>query len=471
MTPFNDLPTKLMVYPAIFFMIFGMTIGVYIAFNGFIFPDYFSGEYVHFGRVRPTHVGSVLFLWLLSANVGLLYYLVQRLTGTAIWSSKIAYVSIAFWWTAFILGELSFPWGTNSGWEYAEIPFNIGWIPIKYLAIASWILLAFNLFMTIANRKFQKMYVSLWYTMGTLIWTSFTLIAGLLAMNTVPGGISRVNLSFFYVHNLVGLIFTPMGLAITYYALPKLANAPIYSHRLSMLGFWSVAFVYSWVGAHHIIHGPMTQWLQTTAIVFSIWLFMPVFSVITNFFLTLKGEWSKYTQDPAIRFIMVGTLFYLVTCIQGPLQALRNVNEITSKTDWIIGHSHVALYGTFTFFTIAGIYQALPALTQKPLWSQRLATWHFTLNLLGSLPFILSVWIGGFIQGLQWSTWANGSSFAEFHNNLTSLPFIQTVADMHFWWILRALGGIIVLIANVLFVVNVFNTIVLHPKMLEAKTT
>lgn len=471
MTTFNDLPSKLMIYPAIFFMVFGMSIGVFIAFNGFIFPDYFSGEYIHFGRVRPTHVGSVLFLWLLSANVGLLYYLVQRLTGVTLWSSKIAYVSIAFWWTAFIIGELSFPWGTNSGWEYAEIPFSIGWIPIKYLAVASWLLLAFNLFMTIAHRRFQKMYVSLWYTMGTLIWTSFTLIAGLLAINTVPGGISRVNLSFYYVHNLVGLIFTPMGLAITYYALPKLSNTPIYSHRLSMLGFWSVAFVYSWVGAHHIIHGPMTQWLQTTAIVFSIWLFMPVFSVITNFFLTLKGEWSKYTHDPAIRFIMVGTLFYLVTCIQGPLQALRNVNEITSKTDWIIGHSHVALYGTFTFFTIAGIYQALPALTKKPLWSERLATWHFSLNLLGSLPFILSVWIGGFFQGLQWATWANGSSFAEFHNNLTTLPFIQTVADMNFWWILRAVGGIIILCANLLFVFNVFNTIVLQPKTLEARTT
>lgn len=470
MEKFNDTPVKLMLYPAILFMVIGMTLGTFIAFNTFIFPDYFAGEYVHFGRVRPVHVGNVLLLWLLSANLGLFYYFIPRLCGISLWSPRLAYLSSALWWSALIIGVYSYPWGTNYGWEYAELPNSVAGIPVKAMLMIAWSLLVFNFFMTIAKRKFEKMYVSLWYAMGTLIWTSFTLITGSYAINWVPEGISRVNVSFFYVHNLVGLVFTPMGLATAYYFLPKLANVPIYSHRLSMIGFWSVAFVYAWVGAHHIIHGPVSQWLQTTSIVFSIWLFIPVWTVVFNLYATLKGHWEMYSQSAPIRFLMMGNIFYLLTCIQGPLMALRNINEITSKTDWIIGHSHISLYGTFTFFAIAGIYQAIPVITKKPLWSKRLADWHFALNLWGSFPFMLSLWLGGFLQGMMWATWADGTSYAEFHNNLTMLPFLQTIADMRNWWILRALGGLTVLFANLLFVFNIFNTIVLKAENEDLKT-
>lgn len=463
MVQHEDTPVKLMLYPAILFMVFGMTVGVYIAFNTFVFPDYFAGEYVHFGRVRPVHVGTVTLLWLLSANVGLFYYFVPRLCGVSLWSPRLAYVSCALWWSSLILGVFSYPWGTNFGWEYAELPNSISWIPTKAMTTLAWLLVVVNLFMTIATRKYIKMYVSLWYAMGTMIWTTFTFVVGSYGINFVPEGISRVNVSFFYVHNLVGLVFTPMGLATAYYFLPKLSNTPIYSHRLSMVGFWSIAFVYAWIGAHHIMHGPMSQWLQTTAVVFSLWLFIPVWTVVTNLFATLKDQWALYSQSAPIRFLMMANIFYLLTCVQGPLMALRNVNEITSKTDWVIGHSHIALYATFTFFAIAGIYQAIPVITKKPLWSKRLADWHFSLNLLGSIPFLLALWVGGFWQGMEWATWANGTSYAEFHNNLTVMPFLQTIADMRPFWILRGIGGVIILFANLLFVVNIFNTIVLEP--------
>lgn len=468
-TVFEDAPVKMMLYPAILFMVLGMTVGVYIAFNTYLFPDYFSGEYVHFGRVRPVHVGTVTLLWLLSADVGLLYYFVPRLCGISIWSPTMAYISGILWWTSLIIGVYSYPFGTNFGWEYAELPNWVSLIPVKLMTTIAWTLVVINLFMTIAFRKFEKMYVSLWYTMGTLIWTTFTFLAGSYGINWVPGGISRVNVNFFYVHNLVGLIFTPMGLAAAYYFLPKLANTPIYSHRLSMIGFWSIAFVYAWIGAHHIIHGPMSQWLQTTSIVFSLWLFIPVWTVVTNLFATLQGEWQKYSQSAPIRFLMMGNLFYLLTCVQGPLMALRNINEITSKTDWVIGHSHISLYGTFTFFAIAGIYQAIPVITKKPLWSKRLANWHFNLNLLGSVPFLLALWVGGFWQGMLWATWANGTSYAEFHNNLTLLSFLDTIVEMRSFWIMRAIGGVIILFANFLFAVNIFNTILLKSEPIESK--
>jgi cytochrome c oxidase cbb3-type subunit 1 len=309
------------------------------------------------------------------------------------------------------------------------------------------------------------MYVSLWYVMGTLIWTTVTVWAGWFSLYYLPGGISRVNANFFYVHNLVGLIFTPMGLATIYYYLPKLANTPIYSHRLSMIGFWALAFTYAWIGAHHIIHGPMSQWLQTVSIIFSIWLFVPVFSAVTNLFATLQPQWKQYTQSAPIRFLILGNLFYLITCIQGPLMALRNVNEITSKTDWVIGHAHVALYGTFTFFAFAGIYYTIPVILKKPLWSKRLADWHFTLNVFGSVPFIIALWLGGFYQGMMWATWAEGSTYSQFQEHLSHLPFLDTVARMRPWWVLRGLGGTTILIANLIFVVNIYNTIMLKPRV------
>lgn len=458
---YNDLPAKLLIYPAILFMIVGMTFGLFISVNGFLFPDYFSGEYVTFGRLRPVHVGSVAYLWLLSVDIGLFYFFVPRLAGVSLWSSRLAYVAIALWWFSLIFGNMSFPWGTNFGWEYAELPTYVLGVPIKFIFTIAFVLTALNLYATIAVRRFEKMYVSLWYVMGTLLWTTFTWIVGSYAVYWVPGGISRVNVSFFYIHNLVGLIYTPMGLAIAYYALPKMAGVPIYSHRLSMIGFWTIAFVYAWIGSHHIIHGPMSQWLQTISIVFSIWLFIPVWTVVVNLFETIRPHWRKYLQSAGVRFIETGVIFYLITCIQGPLMALRNVNEITSKTDWVIGHSHVSLYATFTFFAIGGIYQALPHLTKKPIWSLKLADWHFSLNLFGSVLFILPLWVGGFLQGMMWAEWANGTNYAEFHNNLTLRPFIETVASMHNWWLMRSVGGAIVLFANLLFVFNVFNTILL----------
>ncbi|MDP1836465.1 MAG: cbb3-type cytochrome c oxidase subunit I [Chlamydiales bacterium] len=467
---FEDLPVKLFIYPAIIFMVIGMFVGVFISFNGMVVPDYWAGEYIHFGRIRPVHVGHVLFLWLLPADLGLLYYITQRLCGIQLWSRQVGIWSAGIYWLSAGLGVYSFPFGTNWGWEYAEFPVWLSVLPIKFLIFVAFGLVSVNIFMTIANRKYEKMYVSLWYTMGALLWGPLSWIAGNFALDYIPNGISRVNMSFFYVHNLVGLIFTPMGLATAFYFLPKLSKQPIYSHKLSMIGFWSIAFVYAWVGSHHIIHGPMSQWIQTVAIIFSVWLFIPVWTACHNLFFTLRNAWGKYNEIAAVRFIIMGTLFYLMGSTQGSFMALRNVNEITSKTDWIIGHAHITLYGTFTFFAMAGIYGALPALTGKPLYSKRMADWHFTLNLLGASLMFLVLHVGGFLQGLQWASWADGDSYRIFQNNLSKLSFVQTVADMHYFWLVRTISGLIIFAGNLIFVFNVFNTVLLKPASLPPKT-
>lgn len=463
---YNDTPVKIMIYPAVIFLLFGMLVGVFLSFNGFVFPDYYQGEYIHFGRIRPVHVQGVALLWLFSADIGLLYYVIPRLCGTALWSSKLAYAACAVHWSCLLLGVFSFPWGTNSGWEYAELPMWLGgMIPIKALFTLAWVLFGINTFMTIINRNESRLYVSIWYTMAAIIWTAVTVFFGNFAIEMIPGGISRVNMNYFYVHNLVGLIFTPLGLASTYYFVPKIAQAPLYSHRMSMIGFWTIAFTYAWVGAHHIIHGPISQWLQTVSIVFSFWLLIPVWTVVANLFLTLKGHWNRYTQSAAMRFLMAGNLFYLFTAMQGSLQAFRNVNEITSKTDWIVGHAHMALFGTFTYFAIAGVYHVIPVITKKPLWSKTLADWHFTMTLLGSLIFFAALWVGGYFQGLEWARWAEGANFAEMRARLGPLSFLETVANMRIWWLMRALGGTFILIATTLFVVNIYNTIVLPARV------
>lgn len=467
---YNDKPVKQMLYPALLFLIIGLFIGVFISYNGFLVPDYFKGQYIHFGKVRPVHVLAVTLLWLLSANMGLMYYFVPRLCGTPLWSVKFASFTNYLWWIVLIPGTFSLPLGTNFGWEYAELPMTIGggWIPIKFLMGVAWVLFSFNLFMTIAKRVYKKLYVSVWYVMATLIWTSVTFIVGNFAIEWVPRGISRVNTSFFYVHNLVGLIFTPMGLAIAYYFIPKIAKTPIYSHRLSMVGFWAIAFVYAWIGAHHMLHGPQSQWLQTTSVIFSMWLIIPVWTVVTNLLGTVQSSWKMYSESAPLRFLTIGVVFYLIVCLQGSLQSLRNVNEVISKTDWIIGHAHMSLLGTFTFFAIGGIYYVVPKITGKPLWSNRLADWHFTLALFGSCLMFVALWVGGFKQGLMWANWGTGDTYAQFHENLSRMPFLSTLESMWWWWFARSISGIIILAGCCLFVLNMMNTIILNQE--EPKT-
>ena len=456
---YSDKPVKQMLYPALIFLILGLLIGIFISYNGFLKPDSIAGEYVHFGRIRPLHVSMVTLLWLLSADMGLMYYFVPRLCGVPLWSCKLASLTNGLWWLGLIIGAFSLPFGTNFGWEYAELPMMLGgWLPIKFIIAVAWVLFAFNMFMTIAERRHQKMYVSLWYVMGALVWTTFTFIAGNFAVEWVPQGISRVNTSFFYVHNLVGLIFTPMGLAVAYYFIPKIANVPIYSHKLSMVGFWSIAFFYAWIGAHHMLHGPQSQWLQTTSIIFSLWLIIPVWTVVTNLIGSAKLHWEAYNKSAALRFLTIGVVYYLIVCFQGSLQALRNVNEIISKTDWIIGHAHMALLGTFTFFAIGGIYYVIPRIVQRPLWSERLADWHFTCTLAGTVLMFIALWVGGYKQGLMWAKWGSGNSYAQFHENLSRIPFLATVEAMWWWWFARTMGGLLIFAGNVFFVVNMFNT-------------
>jgi cytochrome c oxidase cbb3-type subunit 1 len=281
--------------------------------------------------------------------------------------------------------------------------------------------------------------------MGTLLWTPFVYVTGNVAVYFTTGT-NQANLNWMYVHNAVGLIFTPVGLAIAYYFIPRSSNTPLHSHKLSMIGFWSLAFVYVWTGAHHMIHGPISQWLQTIAIAFSMMLLIPVWTVVYNFFATMKGQWYQLRDNVTLKFLMSGVVFYLLTCFQGPMHSLRSVNAIVSKTDWIPGHAHMALLGCFSFFAIAGCYYVIPRAFRTTLHSEALANWTFWLFMIGGLGFFVTLWLGGFWQGWQW--------------NNPAIPFIDTVVALKPVWTVRFFSGVLMFAGITTFLYNILATVV-----------
>ena len=397
-----------------------------------------SVSWLTYGRMRPVHTNGMLFGWLLAADMGLIYYLVPRLCGVKLWSERLGLATLVLWISIILSAVVTLSLGFNQGLEYAELPL---WLDI--LVVIAWIMFGVNIFATVAVRKYQQMYVSLWYILASIIWTAFVYLVGNFA-TIFTSGVNQANLNWFYVHNAVGLIFTPLGLALGYYFIPKASEAPLYSHRLSMIGFWSLAFVYVWTGAHHMLHGPISQWLQTVSILFSVMLMIPVWSLVWNFFATMKGQWHQLKDNVPIKFLMSGTIFYLLTCFQGPMHSLRSVNAIVSKTDWIVGHAHMAVLGAFSFFAVGGAYYALPRMLKTKLHSQSLANASFWMWLVGGLSFFVSLWIGGFLQGLQW--------------NDPTIPFIDTVRFMQPFWAVRLIGGTLMFGGILLFFWNIVAT-------------
>ncbi|HMV99822.1 MAG TPA: cbb3-type cytochrome c oxidase subunit I, partial [Acidobacteriota bacterium] len=355
----------------------------------FVWPQMLGTvSYLTYGRLRPLHVNGMLFGWLLACDMGLIYYFVPRLCGVKLWSEKLGVATAMLWNFIILSAVVTLLMGLNQGLEYAELV-----VPLDVLVVVAWVMFGANIFMTIATRKYQQMYVSLWYVMGTILWTAFVYLTGNFAV-LMATGVNQANLNWMYVHNAVGLIFTPAGLAIAYYFIPKSSNTPLHSHKLSMVGFWSLAFVYVWTGAHHMLHGPISQWLQTIAIVFSVMLLVPVWAVVYNFFATMKGQWHQLKDNVPLKFLMSGVVFYLLTCFQGPMHSLRAVNAIVSKTDWIPGHAHMAVLGAFSFFAIAGSLYIIPRMFKTPLYSDTVANWSFWFFMIGGLGFFVTLWLG-----------------------------------------------------------------------------
>ncbi len=439
------------------YLILAMSLGVLAAMK-MMWPAIAEFELFSFPRIRMAHTNIVLFGWLLQVDIGLLFYIMPKLLHTKLFSQKLGLLIWAVYnaaviggVTCLLTGKGFFGYLGNKAIEYAEIiP------PFDYLIALCWVLFGLNIAMTIRTRKVKFMYVSIWYCVGSIIWTAFVYITGNF-VTQVPGiaGINQANLTWFYVHNAVGLIFTPLGLSIAYYLIPKELDTPLYSHKLSLVGFWVISFAYVWTGAHHMLHGPISYWLQTVAILFSWSLVIPVVAVITNFLGTYRlAPRSKKLKSAIAKFCYAGTIYYLFTCLQGPFHSIRIVNVYVSKTDWIPGHAHMALMGAFSFFAFAGIYYVLPRILGRPLFSQKLANLHFFLTFLASLPFFAILWVSGVIQGLAWQD--------------LEATFLDSLRAMKPYHMVRWTAGGIILLAQFIFLYNIWETLFgAHPAPAE----
>ncbi len=437
----QDSAAKTLLIASTFYFGIALTLGVLAAIK-FIVPTIGEIEYLSLPRIRMMHTNANLFGWLLQANMGVLLWILPRILHTRLFSERLGIIGGIIYNVAVFLGIASILLGRVKNVEYGEIPS-----PYDYMMAVSWVLFGINVIGTTAIRKVKQLYVTVWYTLGSVIWTTFVFVTGhFFTQMPMVTGVNQANLIWFYVHNAVGLIFTPLGVATVYYLIPKQLNTPIYSHKLSMIGFWVISFVYVWTGAHHMIHGPVTHWLQTVAIIFSFSLIIPVVAVITNFFGTFAAApQNRWLDGPIPKLLFMGTVYYLLTCLQGPFQAIRSVNEIVSKTDWVVGHAHMALFGAFSYYAMAGVYYVVPKLAGRELFSKQLGDIHFWIMTIASIPFFAILFISGTIQGYAWLNPEN--------------TFVQTLMALKSAHWVRFLAGTAIYGSYFIFLYNVLMTL------------
>jgi len=425
-----------------FWLIIGMTIGglTSIKFHNPDFLGYVS--WLSFGRMRIFHLGAVAFGWFTTAAIGLALYIVPKLTGTKIVWPRMGYYLFYAWALVVMAGQIGLLAGYNQGYEVGEWGTLID-IPVAII----FLLTTVQIFTTISRRKEKHIYVSLWYLTAAFSWTCLNFVFGNFINHFFFTGVNNASMHGFYLHNVVGLWITPMGTAMLYYFLPVIVKNPIYSHKLSMLGFWGLALFYPLTGAHHYLFSPIDTWVQTIAIMASMMLIMPVWTVITNQVGTMKGKWHMLSSSVEVKFLVLGAVFYVITCFQGPTQALRSMQQITHFTDWVVGHAHLAIFGVFTMWAWAGSYFVWPKLTGRKIYSKSLAGWHFWLSLLGFSIMALVLWAAGLVQGGMLNLPSN-------------VAFIDTVKVLGPMWLIRSIGGWLMIAGAACFVYNMYMTAV-----------
>lgn len=406
-------------------------------------PEFLSSvPWLTFGRMRPVHINGVIFGVFTTGFFTLLYYYVPKLCGMRMYKEAWGFRLAWLWNLSLIAGTFSLLAGFNQGIEAGEFPL---WIDVPVFLV--FLMITIQVFGTIFRRKEPRLYVALWYTMAAFIWTDMNYALGNFILPYWITGVNSAALHGLYIHYIVGLWITPAGLALIYYFLPVSARNPLYSHKLSLIGFWTIAFFYPYLGIHHYLYSPILEWTQTVAIAYGMLLIIPVWTVTTNFIGTVKGRWDVMTgtrvTDYAAKFLVLGAVYYLLGCFQGSVEALRRMQQLTHFTDFVVAHSHMTIFGTFVLWVTGGLYYVWPRLTGRELWSPHLARWHFWLTVSGFTAMMLILMAAGFIQG---SMLEHG------------VQFVDTVVTMKPWWVARSLSGFVMDIGMALFFYNLWKT-------------
>jgi cytochrome c oxidase cbb3-type subunit I len=431
-------------YWGMFWLIITPSVGVTIS-GLFNYPDYLGTNNLGltFGRLRPVHVNGVIFGAFSALFIGECHYLVPRLCGVRVpwaqWSVPLAWlynISLA-------AGLISLPFAQNHGLEAGELPL-FAEIPI-FFAIAT---TTAQFLLTIAQRLEAPLYVALWYLIGAFVWTTMNLVLGSFILPYTIPGINSAAFHGLYIHYIVGLWLTPAGYVLIYYFLPISVRNPLYAHRLSLVGFWSLALFYPFVGIHHYLYSPIADWAETLAIITSMLLIIPVWTVLVNFFGTVKGRWDGFGKNLTAKFLIMGSLMYLAGCFQGSTEALRSIQQPTHFTDFVISHSHLTVFGTFVVWAMGGLVYVWPRAFQRELWSWTLGNWSFWLITVGISTMGLVLTAGGLQQGFEWM---NGTEW------------LDTVIRMRAYWLVRTLSGITMDIGMSLLVFNLMMTALTRP--------
>ncbi len=464
---FDDQTPRWFMIASIGWGVVAMLVGVIIAFqlnfwqvNGKLFEWLTFGwfrsegiEFLTFGRLRPLHTNAAIFAFVGNMMFAGVYYSTQRLCNTRTFSDLLSKIHFWGWQLIIVFAAVSLPAGLTRGKEYAELIW-----PINLMVVVIWVVFALNFFLTLKNRRERSLYVALWFYIATIITVAMLYIVNHLQIPTslthsypIFAGVQDALVQWWYGHNAVAFFLTTPILGIMYYFMPKAANRPVYSYRLSIVHFWSLVFIYIWAGPHHLLNTALPKWLQVIGMFFSLMLWAPSWGGMINGLLTLRGAWDKLRTDPVIKFFVVAITFYGMSTFEGPLLSIRSVSALAHYTDWIVGHVHGGTLGWNGFMAAGMFYWLAPRLWNTKLWSTNLANFHFWIGTIGILLYVASLWFAGVIQGLMLNqTDPTGTRLVN--------EFVQTVDKISLLMLTRAIGGTLYLIGFLLLVINIWKT-------------
>ncbi|GGC71800.1 bifunctional cbb3-type cytochrome C oxidase subunit I/II [Pedobacter quisquiliarum] len=433
--------------------IIGMTIGLFIALQ-LVNPDVNLGsQYTTFGRIRPLHTNAVIFAFVGNAIFMGVYYSLQRLLKARMFSDALSQVHFWGWQLIIVATVITLPLGLTTSHEYAEMEW-----PIDIAITVIWVVFGWNMFGTIIKRREKHMYVAIWFYIATFVTVavlhivnSFQMPISAFKSYYLYAGVQDALVQWWYGHNAVAFFLTTPYLGMMYYFLPKMANRPIYSYKLSILHFWSLIFIYIWAGPHHLLYTSLPGWAQSLGVAFSVMLIAPSWGGMINGLLTLRGAWDKVRDDAILKFMVVGLTAYGMATFEGPMLAFKQINAIAHYTDWIVAHVHVGALGWNGFLTFAILYWLIPRIYKTELYSKKLANFHFWIGTLGILFYAIPLYFAGFTQGMMWKEFTP-EGVLKYPN------FLETVIQIIPMYMLRAFGGLLYLIGVIVMTYNIIKT-------------
>jgi len=451
---YDNKIVKMFAYATIIFGLVGMTVGLLVALQ-LVFPALnFGFEMTTFGRVRPLHTNAVIFAFVGNGIFMGVYYSLQRLCKTRMFSDLLSRIHFWGWQLIILSAAITLPLGITTGKEYVELEW-----PIDIAITLIWVVFGINMFGTILKRRERHLYVAIWFYIATFVTVavlhivnSFEFPVSFLKSYSFYAGVQDALVQWWYGHNAVAFFLTTPYLGLMYYFLPKAANRPVYSYRLSIIHFWALIFIYIWAGPHHLLYTALPDWAQSLGVVFSVMLIAPSWGGMINGLLTLRGAWDKVREDVVLKFMVVAITAYGMATFEGPMLSLKNVNAIGHFTDWVIAHVHIGGLGWNGFLTFGILYWLIPRLFKTELYSKKLANWHFWIGTLGIVIYAVPLYWAGFTQSFMWKEFTP-EGMIKYPN------FLETVTNLIPFYALRSLGGTLYLIGAIMMTYNLIKTI------------